>query len=159
VKDDQRQDARTLGRKEEQQQTDSIAALRPGAFAFDENAISRQIVEAAIEVHRTLGGPGLLESVYEEAFVWELQQRGLDVLRQVALPIPYKGHTLASPLRIDLIVCNKVIVECKAVSQYNTVFEAQTLTYLRLTSLKLGLVINFGERLVKDGIHRVVNGL
>jgi len=90
---------------------------------------------------------------------WELRQAGLTVNRQVSLPIPYKGHTLASPLRIDLIVGDKVIVECKATSKYNEVFEAQTLTYLRLTGLKLGLVINFGERLVKDGIHRVVNGL
>jgi GxxExxY protein len=124
-----------------------------------ENDISRHIVEAAIEVHRTLGGPGLLESVYEEALVWELRQRGLKVERQVSLPIPYKGQVLASPLRIDLIVGGLVIVECKAVTQYNAIFEAQTLTYLRLTSLKLGLVINFGERVVKDGIHRVVNGL
>ena len=124
-----------------------------------ENEVSRQIVESAIEVHRTLGGPGLLESVYEEALVWELEQRGLSVKRQVNLPIPYKGRILASPLRIDVIVGDLVVVECKAVAQYNAIFEAQTLTYLRLTGLKLGLVINFGERVVKDGIHRVVNGL
>ena len=124
-----------------------------------ENQISREIVLAAIDVHRTLGGPGLLESVYEEALVWELQQRGLRVERQRVVPIRYKGNLLACPLRLDLLVDDKVIVECKAVSQYNTVFEAQTLTYLRITGLKLGLVINFGETLVKDGIHRVVNGL
>jgi len=124
-----------------------------------ENEISRHIVECAIEVHRTLGGPGLLESVYEEALVWELEQRGLSVKRQVHLPIPYKGRILASPLRIDVIVDGLVIVEGKAVAQYNAIFEAQTLTYLRLTGMKLGLVINFGERVVKDGIHRVVNGL
>lgn len=124
-----------------------------------ENEISKHIVEAAIEVHRTLGGPGLLESVYEEALVWKLQQRALQVQRQVALPIPYKGQLLASPLRIDLIVGGLVIVECKAVTQYHGIFEAQTLTYLRLTGLKLGLVINFGDRVVKNGIHRVVNGL
>ncbi|MCC9075537.1 GxxExxY protein [Litorilinea aerophila] len=124
-----------------------------------EDEISRIIVRCAIEVHRTLGGPGLLESVYEEALAWELAQAGLRVERQVSLPIPYKGQTLASPLRIDLLVDGKVIVECKATAKYNEVFEAQTLTYLRLTGLKLGMVINFGERLVKDGIHRVVNGL
>jgi GxxExxY protein len=124
-----------------------------------ENEISRHVVESAIEVHRTLGGPGLLESVYEEALVWELVQRGLEVQRQVLLPIPYKDRILASPLRIDLIVGGLVIVECKAVTQYNPVFEAQALTYLRLTGLKLGIVINFGERVVKNGIHRVVNGL
>ncbi|MFZ1830388.1 MAG: GxxExxY protein [Candidatus Competibacteraceae bacterium] len=124
-----------------------------------ENELSRHIVESAIEAHRTLGGPGLLESVYEEALVWELKHRSLPVQRQVALPIPYKGQTLASPLRIDVIVSGLVIVECKAVAQYNTIFEAQVLTYLRLTGMKLGMVINFGERIVKNGIHRVVNGL
>jgi len=126
-----------------------------------ENEISKAILDSAIEVHRTLGGPGLLESVYEEALAWELNQRRLDVQRQLQLPIPYKGHTLASPLRIDLIVGRLVIVECKATSKYHEVFEAQAqvLTYLRLTGLKLGLVINFGERMVKDGFHRVVNRL
>ncbi len=124
-----------------------------------ENDISRLIYQAAIEVHRTLGGPGLLESVYEEALAWELQQQNLDVQRQVSQPITYKGQTLASPLRIDLIIGHKVIVECKATTQYNSIFETQTLTYLRLTGLKLGMVINFGQQLVKNGIHRVVNGL
>ncbi len=124
-----------------------------------ENEISRIVVECAIEVHRTLGGPGLLESVYEEALVWELEQRGLNVQRQVLLPIPYKGHTLATPLKIDLIVAELVIVECKATTQYNDIFESQLLTYLRLSERKLGLVVNFGERLVKNGLHRVVNGL
>ena len=136
-----------------------MASLRPRVFALDENQISRHIVECAIEVHRTLGGPGLLESVYEEALVWELTQRSIAIDRQVRLPIPYKGRTLASPLRIDLIAGGKVIVECKAVTAHNIIFEAQILTYLRLTSLKLGMLINFGERVVKDGIHRVVNGL
>ncbi len=126
---------------------------------MSENDISQMILDCAIEVHRTLGGPGLLESVYEEALAWELEHRGLAVERQVVLPIPYKGRVLASSLRIDLIVGQKVIVECKATTQYNDIFEAQLLTYLRLTGLKLGLVINFGEKRVKDGIHRVVNGL
>ena len=94
-----------------------------------ENEISRHIVECAIEVHRTLGGPGLLESVYEESLCWELGQRRLGVKRQVSLPIPYKGHTLGSPLRIDLIVGSIVIIECKAVTQYHAIFESQTLTY------------------------------
>jgi GxxExxY protein len=124
-----------------------------------ENDVTGTIVDCAIEVHRTLGGPGLLESVYEEAFVWEMQQRGLDVRRQVTLPIPYKGQILASPLRIDVIVADLVIVECKAAALHNRIFEAQLLTYLRLTGLKVGLVINFGERLLRDGIHRVVNQL
>lgn len=124
-----------------------------------ENEISGQIVDAAIEVHRTLGGPGLVESVYEEALCWELLQRGLSVSRQALVPIQYKGHTLGTPLRSDLLVEEKVIVECKSVPHYNSIFEAQSLTYLRLTNLRVALVINFGERLLKDGIHRVVNGL
>lgn len=124
-----------------------------------ENEISKVVVEAAIEVHRTLGGPGLLESVYEEALAYELELRGLTVERQIVVPVFYKGKRLKTQLRVDLIVVGRVVVECKAVSTYNSVFEAQVLTYLRQLNLKLGLVINFGERLVKDGIHRVVNGL
>jgi GxxExxY protein len=124
-----------------------------------ENEISRHVVDCAIEVHRTLGGPGLLESVYEEALVWELEARGLEAKRQVCLPIPYKGQILASPLKIDVIVGKLVIIEVKAVVDYNSIFEAQTLTYLRLTGMKLGMVVNFGERMVKNGIHRVVNDL
>jgi GxxExxY protein len=129
------------------------------AFTMNENEISKIIVECAIEVHRTLGGPGLLESVYEEALVFELQQRGMAVERQVLVPIVYKGHRLGTPLRLDLKVGGLVLVDNKAASEYHTIFEAQMLTYLRLTGLKLGLVINFGERYVKDGIHRVVNKL
>jgi GxxExxY protein len=124
-----------------------------------ENDISKIIVESAIEVHRTLGGPGLLESVYEEALTFELADRGLNVERQVALPVMYKNKKLSNPLRIDLIVHNLVIVECKATTKYKTLFEAQVLTYLRLSGLKLGMVINFGELLLKRGIHRVVNNL
>ena len=124
-----------------------------------ENEISKVIVECAIEVHRTIGGPGLIESVYEEALVFELEQRGLKVGRQLQVPIVYKGKTLGNPLRLDLKVEGLVLVDNKATTEYHTIFEAQMLTYLRLTGLKLGLVINFGERYVKDGIHRVVNGL
>jgi GxxExxY protein len=124
-----------------------------------ENEISKHIVECAIEVHRTLGGPGLLEDVYEEALTWELRQRGLEVERQLQVPIKYKTSHLASPLRLDMLAEGKVIVEVKAVTAYNSIFEAQALTYLRMRGLKLALVINFGGRVVKDGIHRVVNGL
>jgi GxxExxY protein len=122
-----------------------------------EDIVSYQIIGAAIEVHRTLGGPGLLESVYEEALVWELQNSGLDVKRQFCVPIKYKGNQLATPLRIDLLVDDLFIVENKATTQYNPIFEAQTLTYLRIMNLRLGLVINFGEKYVKEGIHRVPN--
>jgi GxxExxY protein len=126
---------------------------------MSENEISKVIVESAIEVHRELGGPGLLESVYEEAMVDELQRRGMTVERQLWVPIFYKGKQLASPLRLDLKINSLVLVDNKSVTEWNKIFEAQMLTYLRLTKLRLGLVINFGERLVKDGIHRVANGL
>lgn len=126
---------------------------------MNENQISQVIVEAAIEVHRTLGGPGLLESVYREALIFELKTRGRFVEYEKLVPILYKEQVLKSPLRLDILVDQLVIVECKAVSGYHPIFESQTLTYLRLTGLKLGLVINFGEKLVKHGIHRVVNGL
>ena len=106
-----------------------------------------------------MGGPGLLEGVYEEALAWELVQRGLKVERQVQVPVVYKGQSLGTPLRLDLLVNGIVVVECKATTEYNWVFESQVLTYLRMTGLKLGLVINFGEKFVMDGIHRVVNGL
>lgn len=126
---------------------------------MNENDISKVIVDAAIEVHRELGGPGLLESVYEEALAEEPARRELKVERQLQVPITYKGKRLANPLRLDLKVNELVLVDTKAATERNPIFEAQILTYLRLTRLKLGLVINFGERYVKDGIHRVVNGL
>jgi GxxExxY protein len=124
-----------------------------------ENEISGAIVDAAIEVHRQLGGPGLLEDMYEEALCYELASRGLIVRRQAGFKVEYKGKELKKRLVIDVIADNKVIVEVKAVDDFHSIFEAQLLTYLRQTNLRLGLVINFGERLVKDGIHRVVNKL
>jgi GxxExxY protein len=124
-----------------------------------EDELSRIIIGAAIEAHRELGGPGLLESIYEEAMVEELTRRGLVVERQIWVPILYKGKPLASPLRLDLRVNGLVLVDNKAVVEWNPIFESQMLTYLRLTKLKLGLVINFGEKYVKNGIYRVVNGL
>lgn len=122
-----------------------------------EDDLSHQIIGAAIEVHKILGGPGLLESVYEEAMVWELMERGLNLKRQVQVPITYKGNQLATPLRIDLLVEDLIIVENKAMTKYNSIYATQTLTYLRLMNLRLGLVINFGEKYVKHGIHRVPN--
>ena len=124
-----------------------------------ENEISKIVVDSTVEVHRTLGGAGLLEGVYKEALFWELKSRGLLVETELAVPIVYKGHSLASPLRLDLLVEKKVIVEAKAVVNYNNIFETQALTYLRLMHLKLALVINFGEKRVSSGIHRVVNDL
>ncbi len=122
------------------------------------NRLSGRIIGCAVEVHRTLGSPGLLESVYEEALAWELRACGLCVERQVEVPIVSKGQTLATPLRLDMLVERQIIVENKATVTYNAVFEAQALTYLRLLNLRLALIINFGEKYVAHGVHRVING-
>jgi len=124
-----------------------------------ENRVSKVVVDAAIEVHRELGGPGLLERVYEEALALELVDRGLSVKRQLPVPVIYKGRRLASDLRLDMLAEDLVVVECKAVSAYNPIFDAQALTYLRLLDLRLALVVNFGAARIIDGLHRVVNGL
>jgi GxxExxY protein len=124
-----------------------------------ENEVAKVIVDAAIEVHRQLGGPGLLEDIYEEALAEELRLRGIHVERQLPVPVVYKTRTLRHPLRLDMKVAGVVLVEVKATVESNAIFECQMLTYLRLTKLKLGLVINFGERYVKAGIRRVANGL
>ena len=126
---------------------------------MDENEISKFVVGAAIEVHRELGGPGLLENVYEEALCQEMTTRGLNVLRQYSVNVQYKGHVLGKRLVLDLLVENKVIVEVKAVEKHNSLHEAQLLTYLRVSDRKLGLLVNFGERYVVQGVRRVVNGL
>ena len=124
-----------------------------------ENQISKVVVDAAVEVQRELGGPGLIEDVYEEALAEELRLRGLLIERQIAVRMLYKGRVLQKPLRLDLKVEKLVLVDNKAVIEWHPIFQAQMLTYLRLTKLRLGLVINFGEQYVKDGIRRVVNGL
>lgn len=124
-----------------------------------ENFISGRIKDAAIEVHRILGGPGLLENVYEEALFRELQLRGIEVKRQVYVPMKYKGIILRDPLRIDLLVENKIIIEAKATEINHPIHKSQVLTYLRLTGLRLGLVLNFGQELLINGLFRVVNDL
>ena len=124
-----------------------------------ENESSHIIIGAAIEVHRELGGPGLLESIYEEALCAELALRGLHVERQVEVSVVYKEIRLEKTFRLDVLVNGLVIVEAKAVEQVIPIHLAQCLTQLRITGKKLGLVINFGERFLKDGINRVVNGL
>jgi GxxExxY protein len=122
------------------------------------NNVTQVIIDSAVEVHRVLGGPGLLEGVYEEALVWELKQRKMNVARQVQLPITYKGQSIGNPLRIDVMVNGIVLVECKMTIHDDKIFQSQLLTYLRLTGLRLGLLLNFGRRLMKDGIHRIING-
>lgn len=124
-----------------------------------ENKISAAVIDAAIEVHKVLGGPGLLESIYEDALAYELQLRNIPVLRQVLVPVIYKGASIRDALRLDLLVDDRIIVEVKATDTVLKVHSAQLLTYLRLTKLKLGLVLNFGQPLLRNGISRVANGL
>ena len=119
------------------------------------NALSNEIIGAAIEVHRTLG-PGLLEPVYEKCLVHELKTRGIDCQRQVAVPIKYKGIELDSELKVDMIVEDCVLVELKTVDQLMPVHEAQLLTYLRLTGKRVGLLINFNVNILKNGVVRRV---
>ena len=123
-----------------------------------ENELSREIIGAAIEVHRHLG-PGLLESAYEEALCYELQLRGIAHERQKYQTLKYKDKALKTDYRIDLPVEKKVIVEIKAREIVSRIDKAQTLTYLRLSGTKLALIINFHEPLLKDGITRIVNNL
>ena len=125
---------------------------------MSENEIAKVIVDAAFNVHTKLG-PGLLESVYEVALDYELKKRMLESRRQVPISIMYEGITFDEGFRADLIVNEKVIVELKSVESVSPQHKKQLLTYLRLADKRLGLLINFGEELIKDGIKRVVNGL
>ena len=123
-----------------------------------EDEISHQIIGASIEVHRTLDGPGLLESIYEAALWHELILRGLHVHRQRPVQVVYKGAAIKEPLFIDVVVEDKVLVEVKAIEKNHPIYETQVLTYLRLTGIKLGLLVNFGAPYVKDGVSRIING-
>ena len=124
---------------------------------MEENDISKEVLDAAITVHRTLGGPGLLESVYQDALAYELAHRGLKVEKEVHVPVVYKGIVVGDPLRIDLLVEGRVVVECKATEKENPIFAIQTLTYLRLMNLHLGLLVNFGKETLIAGFKRIVN--
>jgi GxxExxY protein len=119
------------------------------------NNLTKQIIGAAIEVHRHLG-PGLLESSYETCLAYELQQLGLSFERQKALPLMYKEISLDHGYRIDLLVEKKVIVELKVVEQLTNIHEAQVLSYLRFSGCQIGLLFNFNVALLKDGIRRLV---
>jgi len=123
-----------------------------------ENELSRIVFDCALKVHQSLG-PGLLESAYEECLFYELKKMGLSVEKQKPLPLIYEEVKLDVGYRIDIIVENKLIVEIKSVEALNDVHFAQLLTYLKLTSCKLGLLINFNVSLIKNGVKRVVNNL
>lgn len=124
----------------------------------DINIISGQIVDAAMQVHTRLG-PGLLESIYERVLAYELEKRGLKVDRQVAIPLRYDNLSFEEGFRADLIVDETVLVELKSVEVLAPVHGKQVLTYLKLTNLRLGLLINFGAAMLKDGIKRIANNL
>ncbi len=118
------------------------------------NEITEKIIGCAIEVHRNLG-PGLLESIYENALCFELNQINVKYEKQLKIPIVYKGLSLGE-YRLDILVENEIIVEIKAVDRYDRVFEAQMLTYLKVTGKKLGLLINFNVPVLKNGIKRII---
>lgn len=123
----------------------------------DYNKLTGEIISAAIEVHRELGA-GLLESVYEECLYKELISRNLKVLRQAELPVYYKGEKTNKVFYLDLLVERKVIVELKSVKEILPIHEVQLVTYLKLSYMKVGLLINFNELLLKNGIRRRING-
>jgi len=122
------------------------------------NKITETIIGGAIAVHRVLG-PGLLESAYEACLAYELVDRGLSVERQKALPVKYRGVNLDCGYRIDLLVEGIIIIELKAVEKIDPIHKAQLLSYLKLSGCKLGLLINFNVRMLKNGIHRIVLNL
>ena len=123
-----------------------------------ENDIARSVVDASIQIHRDLG-PGLLESVYEAVLAQALEERGLIVKRQIPVHLNYRGQVFEEAFRADIVVENLVILELKSLESLNNSHYKQVLTYLKLTGLKLGLLLNFGAPLMKDGIVRFVNGL
>ncbi len=125
---------------------------------MNENELSHEVIGAAIEVHKVLG-PGMLEFIYEEALVIELEDRGLNVVRQAEVEVSYKNRHLENKLRLDMLVDGIVIVEIKSVEKILPVYEAQLLTYLRLAEKKLGLLINFNAVVLRNSIKRIVNNL
>jgi len=123
-----------------------------------ENELAKIVVQKVYEIHTAIG-PGLLESVYQRILAYELRLEKLKVETEVVIPIEWKGHKLDESFRADLIVEDKILLELKAVSEMKDVYLKQTLTYLKLTDIKLGLLINFGAADVSSGVKRVVNGL
>ncbi|OGI50485.1 MAG: GxxExxY protein [Candidatus Muproteobacteria bacterium RIFCSPHIGHO2_02_FULL_65_16] len=125
---------------------------------MDENELSNEVIGAAIEVHKHLG-PGLLESIYQTCLAHELTNRGFKVAREAVFPVRYKGLEFPAAYRADLVVQDKLILELKAVDVMLPVYAAQLLSYLRMSGLKLGLLINFNVSHLRDGIKRIVNQL
>jgi GxxExxY protein len=125
------------------------------ALSIEEERIGKLIVNASFKVHKELG-PGLLERIYEACLEYELRSAGLDVKRQLKIPIKYAGQTFDEGIRLDLLVERKVVIEIKAVDEMHDVWQAQIISHLRLTQLRLGYLINFNVPLIKDGIRRLI---
>jgi GxxExxY protein len=119
------------------------------------DSLSKQVIGAAIEVHRTMG-PGLVESIYEKCLSHELNLRGLPSKRQLIVPIEYKGYTFEEPLRLDILVDDCLLLELKSVETVHPIHKAQLLSYMKLIDVPIGLVLNFHEIQMRDGIHRMI---
>ena len=122
------------------------------------NEISGQIIDCSVKIHKTLG-PGLLESVYQRILSYELRKSGLKLETEVPIPVTWDGHQIETSFRADIIVNDKVLVELKSIEQTTTLHRKQTITYIKLAKLELGLLINFGATLLKDDLHRLANNL
>lgn len=127
--------------------------MHPSYLRADE--LSKQVIGAAIEVHR-IKGPGLIESIYEKCLMRELQLRGIDAKSQVAVPIEYKGYTFDETLRLDILVDNCLLLELKSVEKVHPIHKAQLLSYMKLLQTPIGLLFNFHELQLRDGIHRMI---
>jgi len=125
---------------------------------LSENEISQIILDCSFKIHRELG-PGIFESVYEEVLSYEIRKEGLEVKRQFPIAVQWDNQTMEMGFKADLIVEDKIIIELKSVESLQAVHKKQLLTYLKLSNIKLGLLINFNENLLKNGIKRIVNGL
>jgi GxxExxY protein len=125
---------------------------------LEEDRIAKEVVDAAVKLHQQFG-PGVYESVYEPLMVYELEKRGFDVRNQIAAPLVYDGIKFDVGFTMDVVVSERVILELKSIERLQPTHFKQLLTYLRLTGLRLGLLINFGEAVLKNGIHRIVNDL
>ena len=123
-----------------------------------ENEVSGIIVDVAVKIHKALG-PGLLESVYQRILAYELRKAGMEVQTEVPVPVKWDGHVIDESFRADMIVNGKVLLELKSIEKTQPVNRKQTLTYIKLADVKLGLLINFGTSLLKDDLHRLVNDL
>jgi GxxExxY protein len=133
-----------------------VISYLSGGF-MEIEAVATQIVDAAVKVHRTLGGPGLLESTYQACLAYELHKRGLQVATEVAMPVVYEGQRIEAGYRIDMLIENSIIIENKAVTEVLPIHYAQLITYLKMSGCKIGFMINWNVKLIKNGLERFAN--